>query len=185
MGKIILRSILACIMIALAICYIINLVNMIHASLIYGAGARIFFFALGMVFFTGVWLFTWERTAFLRTSIHERAHALIFAIFGHSVREMYISADYNGHGHVTTHGPASGIAITLGTLAPYCLPYLVGLFLIFLPLVKPELYRVYFFMLGATFATISIIFVNLVIYPVRAVKPCPSGRGYKAQVHSV
>jgi len=194
MAKIIIRSILACVMIALTICYIINLAVMIRASFVYGTGARLFFFALGALFFTGLWLFTWERTAFLRTSIHERAHALIFAIFGHSVREMYISADYSGHGHVTTHGPTSGIAITLGTLAPYCLPYIVALVLVIYPLIKPELYRVYFFMLGApvslhimisvsdyfrallgshdsdihkvgaTFATISIMFVNLIIY---------------------
>ncbi len=190
----IIRAILACAMITLTIWHGLQLAVMVRASLDYAGRSKLLFFALGVFIFAGAWLLTWGKTAFLRTSIHERTHALVFAIFGHSVREMYISADYSGHGHVVTQGPASGIATTIGTLAPYCLPYIVLLYLLGLPFIKPELYQVYFFGLGApvslhilisisdyikglqggqesdihkvgvVFATISIIFVNLIVY---------------------
>jgi hypothetical protein len=38
---------------------------------------------------------------------------------------------------------------TIGTLAPYCFPYMVILWMMILPLLRPGAYNLYFFLLGA------------------------------------
>ncbi len=38
---------------------------------------------------------------------------------------------------------------TIGTLAPYCFPYMVILWMLILPMLRPGAYNLYFFLLGA------------------------------------
>ncbi len=144
------RSILAVIFIALSISYSVMLFVMFGASFSSGLSSHLFFFLSGVMIFAAMWFFTWEKTKFLRVGLHEKAHAFIYSLAGWEINEMRITTNEGGYIHYMMPSRASNRFIdTIGTLAPYCFPYRVILWMMILPLLRPGAYNLYFFLLGA------------------------------------
>jgi len=114
---------------------------------------RFYFFALGFVLFTIIWLLFWKKMGFFCTFEHEFTHMLIALPFLHKPTGFHVEEHKGGWVRLARVN-------FLITLAPYFFLTFCFLLLPFYLIIKPQFYSFYFLLMGIcvsyhTFSTIQ------------------------------
>lgn len=181
------RSIIACTCILFFIGYAAALVGLLISFFQNIEDYNILFFIFGFLLFSALWVCFGARIMFLRVFFHELAHAIFQVLTGHKPQRMFVSD--NEGGFIT--GTGGNVLIYL---SPYFFPSTAIVWLLIFNIIRPAFYEAFFFILGTltsfhmlssaadylsqfkgsevtdinqvgkVFATILIIFINIVIY---------------------